>query len=121
MCTLRRITYKLQYVSDSLEFSHRSTQIKFVAIIKIRTDRILYICFQILATSSIIGILVGLSSAWIILILTTFNYVIGTLAVIIIGLVSACVIGIIPLAGWKLGVSYSLTYVCLVCLVVFSA
>lgn len=64
----------------------------------------IFFYFQTLANSAATGILIGLFSAWAILILTTFNYVIGTLALITIGLVTACVVGMIPLAGWKLGV-----------------
>lgn len=63
---------------------------------------------ETLASSAIMGIMIGLFSAWPILILTTMNVVIGTIAVITIGLVTACVVGIIPLAGWKLGVLESI-------------
>ncbi|WAR18412.1 DISP1-like protein [Mya arenaria] len=61
-----------------------------------------------LADSAITGILVGLLSAWPILVFTTLNIAIGTIAAVTIGLVTACVIGIIPLAGWKLGVLESI-------------
>ncbi|XP_060081595.1 protein dispatched homolog 1-like [Ylistrum balloti] len=61
-----------------------------------------------LADSAVQGVIVGLGLALPILILTTLNVVIGFLATVTIGLVTACVIGIIPLAGWKLGVLESL-------------
>ncbi|XP_053407451.1 uncharacterized protein LOC123533361 [Mercenaria mercenaria] len=63
---------------------------------------------ETLASSAITGIIVGLLSAWPILVLTTFNFIIGTIAAVTIGLVTACVIGLIPLAGWKLGVLESI-------------
>ncbi|XP_069116529.1 protein dispatched homolog 1-like [Argopecten irradians] len=61
-----------------------------------------------LADSAVQGVIVGLCLALPILILTTLNVVIGFLATVTIGLVTSCVIGIIPLAGWKLGVLESL-------------
>ena len=69
------------------------------------SNQLKFYIFQSLASSAITGIMVGLFSAWPILIFTTLNFVIGTLAVITIGLVTACVVGMIPLVGWKLGVS----------------
>ncbi|KAK3092687.1 hypothetical protein FSP39_005902 [Pinctada imbricata] len=63
---------------------------------------------QVLAESALQGIVVGLSLACPILIITTMNFVIGIIATIYISLVTTCVIGIIPLVGWKLGVLESL-------------
>ena len=61
---------------------------------------------QSLVNSAIMGIVIGICSAWVILVLTTFNFIIGTLATITIGLVTACVVGMIPLLGWTLGVRF---------------
>lgn len=55
--------------------------------------------------SAILGLVVGITVAFPILALTTLNVVIGFLATVCIGLVTTIVVGIIPLAGWKLGVS----------------
>lgn len=67
---------------------------------------LIFFLFQTLASSAVTGIIVGLLSAWPILVLTTLNFIIGTIAAVTIGLVTACVVGLIPLAGWKLGVNF---------------
>ncbi|KAL5008655.1 hypothetical protein ScPMuIL_014236 [Solemya velum] len=63
---------------------------------------------EALVDSAITGIIVGLCLALPILVIMTMNVVIGVLATITISLVTVCVVGIIPLAGWRLGVLESL-------------
>ena len=59
---------------------------------------------QSLADNAILGILIGVGLAFPILSLSTMNVVIGFLATLSICCTTVCVIGVIPLAGWKLGV-----------------
>ncbi|XP_071080944.1 protein dispatched homolog 1-like [Haliotis cracherodii] len=66
-----------------------------------------------LADNAILGIAIGLSLAFPVLTLATQNIILGFLATVSIGCVTVCVIGVIPLAGWKLGVLVSLN-MCLV-------
>lgn len=61
--------------------------------------------FQALADNAIFGIALGVSLALPILTLATQNIIIGFLATLSISCTTVCVIGVIPLAGWKLGVS----------------
>ncbi|XP_061195988.1 uncharacterized protein LOC133204259 [Saccostrea echinata] len=63
---------------------------------------------EVLSESAYFGILIGLSLALPVLVLTTMNFIIGFLAWVIIALVTVCVLGSIPLLGWKLGVLESL-------------
>lgn len=60
---------------------------------------------QTLANAAIYGVAIGLALALPILILTTQNVIIGVMATLTIGCVTVCVIGMIPMAGWRLGVS----------------
>ncbi|XP_076463983.1 protein dispatched homolog 1-like [Babylonia areolata] len=66
-----------------------------------------------LADNAILGIAVGLSLAFPVLVLSTCNVINGLLATLSICCVTTCVIGVIPLGGWKLGVLVSLN-MCLV-------
>ncbi len=52
-----------------------------------------------------IGVGVSISVALPILIFATHNALVGLAATITIALVTISVIGVIPLAGWKIGVS----------------
>ncbi|XP_062590695.1 protein dispatched homolog 1-like isoform X2 [Saccostrea cucullata] len=63
---------------------------------------------EVLSESAYFGILIGLSVALPVLVLTTMNFIIGFLAWVVIALVTVCVLGSIPLLGWKLGVLESL-------------
>ncbi|XP_062590675.1 protein dispatched homolog 1-like isoform X2 [Saccostrea cucullata] len=63
---------------------------------------------EVLSDSAYLGIIIGLSVALPVLILTTMNFIIGFLAWMVIALVTTCVLGSIPLLGWKLGVLESL-------------
>ncbi|XP_033101178.1 protein dispatched homolog 3-like [Anneissia japonica] len=56
-----------------------------------------------LANSAVKGIVIGLCVALIVLVVTTINVVVGTMATITISLITLCVVGVIPLAGWQLG------------------
>lgn len=51
------------------------------------------------------GLIIGISLALPILIFTTLNFIIGLIATGCIAMVTVVVVGSIPLAGWKLGVS----------------
>ena len=50
----------------------------------------------------------GLVLALVILTVATMNWIISLLATLTIGLITCCVVGVIPMAGWKLGVLESL-------------
>lgn len=52
--------------------------------------------------------MLGLALALIILTVATMNWIISLLATLTIGLITCCVVGVIPVAGWKLGVLESL-------------
>jgi predicted RND superfamily exporter protein len=54
------------------------------------------------------GIVLGLALALLILTVATMNWIISLLATLTIGLITCCVVGVIPMAGWKLGVLESL-------------
>lgn len=60
--------------------------------------------FQVLSESAVMGIIIGLSVALPVLVLTTMNIIIGFIAWTVIVMVTVCVVGSIPLLGWKLGV-----------------
>ena len=51
------------------------------------------------------GIVLGICLAFPVLIIATNNLIVGFIATIVICLITVCVIGVIPLVGWKLGVS----------------
>lgn len=50
------------------------------------------------------GIAIGICIAWPILTFATHNFIVGALATLVISIITVSVIGVIPLAGWKLGV-----------------
>lgn len=58
--------------------------------------------------SAITGILIGLFSAFVVLIIATTNIIVGSLASLTISLITCCVLGTITMIGWKLGVLESL-------------
>lgn len=60
---------------------------------------------QTLVENAILGIALGLGIAVPVLILATQNLIIGLLAVTTLLAVTVCVLGVIPLAGWKVDVS----------------
>lgn len=60
--------------------------------------------FQSLSDNAILGITVGICLAFPVLVLSTQNIIVGFLATLSICCVTVCVIGVIPLAGWSLGV-----------------
>lgn len=59
--------------------------------------------------NAITGIVIGICIALPILIVATMNVIGGTFATLIIAFVTICVLGILPLAGWKLDVSVSIS------------
>lgn len=63
---------------------------------------------QILVSSAITGILVGLLFAFIVLILATTNVLVGVLATLTISFTTCTVLGMTTILGWKLGVIESL-------------
>ncbi|XP_076464560.1 protein dispatched homolog 1-like isoform X1 [Babylonia areolata] len=66
-----------------------------------------------LAENAVLGVGLGVSLALPVLVLSTGNVINGLLATLSICCVTVCVIGVIPLAGWRLGVLVSLN-MCLV-------
>lgn len=68
--------------------------------------------FQEMERTAIVGIAIGVSMAFPILCISTMNWIVGSLATLYICCTTICVIGVIPLAGWKLGV-------CLIILLLF--
>ncbi|KAK7488373.1 hypothetical protein BaRGS_00020347 [Batillaria attramentaria] len=66
-----------------------------------------------LADNAILGIVLGVCLAFPVLVLSTCNVINGLLATLTICCVTVCVIGVLPMAGWKLGVLESLN-MCLV-------
>ena len=79
------------------------------------TLTIFFFLLQVLSDSAVMGIIIGLSLALPVLVLTTMNIIIGFIAWMVIVMVTVCVLGFIPLLGWKLGVSFHLDF----CAVVF--
>ncbi|XP_070577306.1 protein dispatched homolog 1-like [Ptychodera flava] len=61
-----------------------------------------------LADSAIKGVILGILLAFPLLTIATSNIILGAMATMSIGLTTGCVIGIIPIAGWKLGLLESL-------------
>ncbi|XP_033125748.1 protein dispatched homolog 3-like [Anneissia japonica] len=61
-----------------------------------------------LTNSAIRSIAIGISVAFVVLVLTTQNFIIGFLATITICCITACVMGLIPIIGWTLGTLESL-------------
>ena len=60
--------------------------------------------FQSLAENAVLGITLGVSLAFPVLVVSTCNVINGFLATLTICCVTVCVVGVIPLGGWKLGV-----------------
>ena len=60
--------------------------------------------FQTLVENAVLGILLGIAIALPILVLATMNVVTGLFATLNIICITVCVLGVIPLAGWKLDV-----------------
>lgn len=71
-----------------------------------------------LADNAIQGIIIGLTLAFPIITLTTMNVIIGMFATLSICCTTVCVIGVIPIAGWNLGLLESLNMCLLVGLAV---
>ncbi|KAK3607816.1 hypothetical protein CHS0354_031317 [Potamilus streckersoni] len=68
----------------------------------------LLIVQEYLARNAVSGILLGLAIAFPILTIATQNIIVGFVATLSICCATICVIGIIPLAGWKMGILTSL-------------
>ncbi|OWF55417.1 protein dispatched homolog 3-like [Mizuhopecten yessoensis] len=68
--------------------------------------------------NAVTGIAVGVSLAFPILCLSTMNVIVGSLATLSICCTTICVIGVIPTAGWRLGLLTSLNMTMLVGLAV---
>lgn len=64
--------------------------------------------YQVLASTAVRGILLGLGLAISLLVVMTSNWIVGLLCGAIISCITVGVVGVIPLAGWKLGVLESL-------------
>lgn len=76
-----------------------------------QTTRMLWhwlIVSEMLAKNAVYGIIIGVSLALPILIIATRNIITGFLATFSMCCSTVCVIGVIPLGGWKLGVLESL-------------
>ena len=65
--------------------------------------------FQSLVATALQGIIVGLCVALPILIIATMNFIGGILATLTLVCITTMVLGLIPLAGWKIGVRSSPT------------
>jgi predicted RND superfamily exporter protein len=65
--------------------------------------------FQVLVSTAIQGILIGLAIVLVVLIVATRNIIVGLLGTLTICLITTCVIGVIPMAGWKIGVDISIS------------
>jgi hypothetical protein len=63
---------------------------------------------QLIINIAIQGIIIGVTLAFPIITLATMNIIIGLFATLSICCTTVCVVGVIPLAGWKLGV-------CIIC------
>jgi hypothetical protein len=60
---------------------------------------------QSLVSSAVIGMVIGLCLAFPILVVATSNIIVGLMATMTIVIITVSVVGVIPMAGWKLGVS----------------
>ncbi|ELU03862.1 hypothetical protein CAPTEDRAFT_209557 [Capitella teleta] len=69
---------------------------------------------KVLVSSAVQGILIGLGVVLVVLICATRNIIVGLLGTLTICLITICVVGMIPLAGWKLGLLESLNLVLVV-------
>ena len=68
-----------------------------------------------MADNAIFGIVLGILCALPILTLATRNIIIGFFATFSMCCTTVCVIGMIPLAGWKLGVRKGYTFMFSIC------
>lgn len=57
-----------------------------------------------LVQQGILSVVAGVAVAWVILVLSSGNVIVGTMATLTIASVTVCVVGLIPLVDWKLGV-----------------
>ena len=69
--------------------------------------------FQALVNNARLGIILGVSLSLPILVVSTCNVINGLLATLTICCITVCVMGVVPMAGWKLGVSTCLSFTCL--------
>ncbi len=92
-----------------LHSKHTNVHIMLVLTHYVTFSRIQYSIlhlFQTLVRSAVQGIVIGIVVASPILILATHNFLVGLWASAIIMFITTCVIGFIPMMGWKLGVSW---------------
>lgn len=61
---------------------------------------------QLIVLNALYGIFIGIGLACPILIVATGNIITGLLALFCLCCSTVCVVGVIPLGGWQLGVSY---------------
>ena len=66
---------------------------------------ILLSVFQSLASNAVSGVVIGLCLAFPVLIIATSNVIVGLMATVTILIITISVCAVIPMAGWKLGVS----------------
>ena len=64
-----------------------------------------FLLLQMLIQNAIYGIVISVCLAFPILVIATGNIIVGALATFSLCCCTVCVIGVIPLGGWKLGVS----------------
>ena len=62
---------------------------------------------QVLTEQAVYGVSAGIGVALPVLLFTTQNWKLGLMATMTILMSTVCVIGMIPVAGWKLGVSFT--------------
>ena len=78
----------------------------FRDVLVIRCNNILVLLLQTLANNAIYGIAIGVGLAFPILVIATGNIITGFLATLSMVSSTVCVIGVVTLGGWKLGVSF---------------
>ena len=61
---------------------------------------------QLLVESALYGLGIGIGLALLILTVTTCNFVVALVATLCIAGITTCVVAVIAMAGWKLGVSF---------------
>ena len=75
-------------------------------VLVIRCNNILVLLLQTLANNAIYGIAIGVGLAFPILVIATGNIITGFLATLSMVSSTVCVIGVVTLGGWKLGVRF---------------
>jgi len=65
--------------------------------------------FQTLTYNAFLGIVVGITIALPVLMIATSNVIGGMFATLMIACITICVLGILPLAGWKLDVCHQIS------------